>query len=84
MLLFASSLLYDNIIKKIKMRIFKKYNIKKQDDGSYVVVRIRYNYPDEYRIVSENILDYKDAEERSNALNLKITKELKKGTFKIK
>ena len=65
------------------MKIFSIYEIKTKENGKHVVVRKRYNYPNEMRIVSEEFDNFKDAEEFRYALSLKVAKEVRKEKFKI-
>jgi hypothetical protein len=65
------------------MNIFLKYTVKQQPDNSFVVIRPRFNYPNQIRIVSDDFEHHKDAEEFSYALNLKIVKEVRKGIITI-
>ena len=63
------------------MRIFQRYSVKNLDNGKFVIVRPRYNYPEQIRIVSDEFLTHLDAYNHSIALNLKVVKEDKKKTI---
>jgi hypothetical protein len=55
----------------------------KKAENVYVIVRSRYNYPDEMRVVSEDYKSYDDANDYAYGLNLGIMKETRREKFKI-
>ena len=65
------------------MRIFQKYSVKNLENGKFVVVRPRYNYPNQMRVVSDELDTQERAFEHAESLNLKILKEKRKNIINI-
>jgi hypothetical protein len=60
------------------MRIFQKYSVKNLDNGGFIVIRPRYNYLNQMRVVSDEFTTHDLAYEHAESLNLKISKEKRK------
>jgi hypothetical protein len=65
------------------MRIFQKYSVRNLNNGNYIVVRPRYNYVNEMRVVSDEFITHDLAYEHAESLNFKIVKEKRKTIIKV-
>lgn len=55
----------------------------KKSENNFVVVRKRYNYQDEMRVVSDDYETYEDANDYAYGLNLGVMKEIRREKFKV-